>query len=112
MRRPAATAALLALAVAAPVVATGAAAASATRTVTLKNVAFKPARVVVNRGGSVRWVWRDDVTAHNVTSEGRPRFRSSTTKNSGTYSVRFTRAGTYRYVCTIHFGMKGTVVVR
>jgi plastocyanin len=105
-------AAIVALTTVAVPAATGGALASASHVVTLKGIAFKPARVVIHRGDSVRWVWRDGVNPHNVTSTGKVRFRSSTSKNKGTYSVRFTRAGTYRYVCTIHFGMKGTVVVR
>jgi plastocyanin len=52
------------------------------------------------------------MTAHNVTSRGKRRFASSPSMARGTYAVRFTRPGTYRYVCTIHFGMNGTVVVR
>jgi plastocyanin len=40
------------------------------------------------------------------------RFRSSPTKTTGTYSVRFTRTGTYRYECTIHpASMRGTIIV-
>jgi plastocyanin len=50
--------------------------------------------------------------SHNVTSRGAPRFRSSPTKMTGTWSVRFAKAGTYRYVCTLHPGMAGRVVVR
>jgi plastocyanin len=30
---------------------------------------------------------------------------------TGTYTVRFTRPGAYRYVCTIHPNMKGRVIV-
>ena len=40
------------------------------------------------------------------------RFKSSTTKQKGTYSVRFAQSGTFRYHCTIHPGMNGSVVVR
>jgi plastocyanin len=30
---------------------------------------------------------------------------------TGTYTVRFRRPGTYRYVCTIHPNMRGRVIV-
>lgn len=112
MRRAATAGAVLALAAGGLMGAGGDALAAATHTVTLKNVAFHSTRVVVDRGDTVRWVWRDGVIAHNVTSKGRMRFASSRSKNKGIYSVRFTKAGTYRYSCTIHFGMNGTVVVR
>lgn len=80
-------------------------------TVVVKNIDFTPHRVRIAAGGRVVWRFADRYTAHNVHSVGRKRFRSSADKRSGTYAVRFRRAGTYRYVCTIHYGMKGRVVV-
>jgi plastocyanin len=97
--------------VAAPVSSTPAGAASV-KTVVLENIDFSPATVTIRRGGSVRWAWKDKEVSHNVTSRGRSRFRSSPTKLTGTYTVRFKRKGTYRYVCTIHANMVGKVVVR
>jgi plastocyanin len=88
--------------------------ASAARTaaVTLEDIRFKPGTVLVKKGDRVRWQWNDGSTPHNVASRGTRRFKSSSTKTRGTHLVRFTRAGTYRYVCTIHPGMKGKIVVR
>jgi plastocyanin len=68
--------------------------------------------VTIRRGGRVTWRFVDDEVSHNVTSVGTPRFRSSATKLTGTYTVRFRRAGIYRYVCTIHANMRGKVIVR
>jgi len=84
---------------------------AATRTVTIRDLDFKPATVRINKGDTVRWRFRDGTTPHNVTSRGSRRFRSSSSRQSGTYSVRFTKAGTYRYVCTIHPNMRGKIVV-
>jgi len=89
-----------------------AAQAAPAKQVVLRDIDFSPRTVTVRRGGSVRWTWRDGRTPHDVTSRGRPRFRSSATKDTGTHLVRFTRRGTYRYVCTIHPGMAGKVIVR
>jgi plastocyanin len=86
--------------------------AASTRTVVLKDIDFSPSVVTIARGGSVRWSWKDPEVSHNVTSRGRTRFRSSDTRLKGTYTVRFSRKGTYRYVCTIHPNMVGRVVVR
>lgn len=83
-----------------------------TRTVVLKDIEFSPSTLRVERGDRVRWSWRDGITPHDVTSRGKRRFRSSATKSEGSHRVRFRRRGTYRYVCTIHFGMDGKVVVR
>ena len=86
--------------------------AGSTRTVRLQDFEIKPVAVSISRGDSVRWRFLDDVASHNVTSRGSRRFRSSPTKESGTYTVRFRKAGTYRYACTIHSNMRGRVVVR
>ncbi len=91
-----------------PAGASGQATAAATTTVTLKNIKFNPRKVTINRGGTVRWVWRDGSIAHNVTGPG---FKTRTFSR-GSFSHRFTRKGTFRYRCTIHPGMTGTVVVR
>ena len=82
------------------------------RTVQIKDIDFHPARLVVHRGDRVTWRFLDEEVSHNVTSVAKPRFRSSDSRMTGTYSVRFTRKGTYRYVCTIHANMRGRIVVR
>lgn len=98
--------ALLAAAVAAALLAPGAADA-ATRAVTLKNIAFSPQKVTIAKGDRVLWRWRDGGIRHNVTSS---RFKGSGNRSSGSYGVTFRTAGTYR--CPLHPGMSGTVVVR
>ncbi|UTI66669.1 plastocyanin/azurin family copper-binding protein [Paraconexibacter antarcticus] len=80
--------------------------------VRIKNIDFSPHKLVIKQGTTVRWTFEDAATPHNVTSRGRAKFRSSPSKQSGSYSVKFTKPGTYRYVCTIHFNMKGTIVVK
>jgi plastocyanin len=94
------------LAAAAALPATAAAPKSAT--VTLRNISFIRSTVKIKKGGSVTWVWKDPTVPHNVTFA----HRHSTTKQTGTYTLRFTTAGTFRYHCTIHPGMDGRVVVR
>ncbi|QEC48394.1 amidase [Baekduia soli] len=99
-----ATAAMLA-----PAVASGPPARTAgVRGVVLKDISFMPATLRISRGTTVRWTWMDGDTPHNVTFAA----RHSATKKTGTYRVRFTRRGTFRYHCTIHPGMDGRIVVR
>lgn len=86
--------------------------AATSHTVRIKDIDFHPTAMTVHRGDLVRWVWLDGPTPHNVKSVGATRFHSSPTKTQGTFTVRFSHAGTYRYVCTIHFNMKGRIVVR
>lgn len=83
-----------------------------TRTVTLRDIAFHPAKLSIRRGTKVRWRWLDEATPHTVTSRGKRRFRSARARVEGTHVVRFTKRGTYSYHCTIHPGMSGRIVVR
>ncbi len=88
----------------------GARASSSHHTVVLKHSRFNPSTLRINRGDSVTWIWRDGSTAHNVTGAT---FRSRT-QSRGSFTVRFTRRGTFNYRCTIHarLGMKGRIIVR
>jgi plastocyanin len=94
----------------------GGARAARSRTVTLKSFRFHPGTLSISRGDSVTWLWRDpgagtgSGTEHNVTFQ---RFHSRT-QTGGSYTVRFTRAGSFAYRCTIHAaeGMKGRIIVR
>jgi len=85
--------------------------AASVHTVVLKDIALHPATVRIAVGDTVRWSFRDKPSPHTVTSMGKLRFRSTTARQTGTYSVRFAKAGTYHYACTIHPNMRGRVVV-
>jgi len=83
--------------------------AASGHTVVLKSLRYHPGTLSIKRGDTVTWLWRDNGTEHNVTGRG---FKSRT-MSKGSFSVRFTRAGTFNYHCTIHVseGMKGRIVV-
>jgi plastocyanin len=100
--------ALVATAIVLPGTAFGGAHAASTHTVTLKAVRFHPGTLEIHRGESVKWVWADG-EKHNVTARS---FHSQTMRR-GSYTVRFTRSGTFEYHCTIHVreGMKGKIIV-
>ncbi|HZV72772.1 MAG TPA: plastocyanin/azurin family copper-binding protein [Conexibacter sp.] len=78
--------------------------------VTMKNIAFSPQTVHARVGQKIDWT-NDDSVTHNVTATSGASFRSSTFGPGGTYSYTPTSAGTINYVCTIHPGMTGTIVV-
>ncbi|MFZ1155176.1 MAG: plastocyanin/azurin family copper-binding protein [Solirubrobacteraceae bacterium] len=105
--------ALAALAVATgtaiPALATGTGHSASSHTVTLSHIRFHPAALSIKRGDTVTWLWQDKGNEHNVTGKG---FKSRT-MGKGSFSVRFTKAGTFNYKCTIHVseGMVGKVVV-
>lgn len=102
---------LLGLALSAALLTAGAAGA-ATKTVALKNIAFSPKSLTISKGATVTFTFRDGDTVHNVTSTGSKRFSTISNRSSGSKSRRFTKAGTYRYACTLHPGMTGRIVVR
>jgi plastocyanin len=70
---------------------------------------FRAKTVRITKGSTVTWRWVGS-DSHNVVFHG---FKSKL-QNKGTYKHRFAKAGTYRYVCSLHEdkGMKGTVIVR
>jgi len=92
-----------------PAGAFGGASAAGTHTVILKDLRFHPPTLSIKRGDKVTWQWRDGGEEHNVTFHG---FHSRT-QTSGSYTVRFSKAGTFNYHCTIHIseGMVGKVIV-
>ena len=59
------------------------------------------ATVTVKRGTTVTWRWTGRA-AHNVTARGGPARFASRTQTRGSFSRRFTKAGTYSLICTIH----------
>ena len=61
-------------------------------------------------GSTVTWTNKDD-EPHTVASEG-GLFRSAALDTNESFSFRFDKPGTYRYTCSIHPRMTGTVVVR
>ncbi len=57
--------------------------------------------VTVKKGTTVTWRWSGKELHNVAVTKGPVKFRSSY-KDSGTYSKRLTRTGTYTIVCTIH----------
>lgn len=100
------------------------------------NMAFYPSTITIDVGDSVTWTFEGD--AHTVTflsgapqpspldpSAGAPAggatYDGTGIVSSGivppipghnTYTLAFTKAGTFRYVCLLHPGMAGTVIVQ
>jgi plastocyanin len=86
------------------------AAAAGTIAVSMKNIQFVPKSVTAKVGQTVKWT-NDDSVDHNVTATSGATFKSSNFGQGGTYVQKLTKAGTIKYVCTIHPGMGGTLVV-
>ncbi|HEX2085181.1 MAG TPA: plastocyanin/azurin family copper-binding protein [Solirubrobacteraceae bacterium] len=71
---------------------------------------FHPAAVTIRRGGTVTWRWLSH-HPHDLRFR-RDAARRAPARTSGRVRRRFPRAGTYRFRCTLHAGMRGKVVVR
>jgi len=94
----------------------GATAGAKGSNVVMKDISFKPGNVTVAKGGTVTWTNEDSV-GHDVTeiSGPGPKFKSGGPGglNGGdTFKQKFTTPGTFKYVCTVHPGMEGTIVVK
>lgn len=78
--------------------------------VAIDNFAFTPRTLTVTAGTEVTWVNRDDVP-HTIVNVEQKFPGSPVLDTDRTYSVRLTKPGTYRYFCSIHPTMTGTIVV-
>jgi plastocyanin len=80
----------------------------ASNRVDVVDFAFRPKTLHVSKGSTVTWTWKGSAP-HNVTFNSL--HKHSNTQSHGSYRLKFTRAGTFHYLCTIHH-FTGTIVVR
>jgi amicyanin len=76
--------------------------------VKIGNFTFGPQELKVKSGTTVTWTNEDDIP-HTVVSPNN--YRSKVLDTDGTYSFTFTTPGTYKYFCSLHPHMTGTIVV-
>ena len=87
----------------------GAAHAEETTTnVMIDNFTFQPAELTVKVGTTVTWTNHDDIP-HTIVSAGK--FRSKALDTDNSFSFTFTAAGDYKYFCSLHPHMTGTIKV-
>jgi plastocyanin len=81
-------------------------------TVVIDNFSFSPARLSVAVGSTVTWENHDDIP-HTIVNDATPRdFKSPPVDSGEKFSQTFLKPGTYRYFCSLHPHMTGTVVVK
>jgi plastocyanin len=85
-------------------------AGSDAQVVLARNFMFAPLSMTVTAGSTVTWTNHDE-EPHTVVSES-GLFRSGALDTNESFSFRFDKPGTYRYACSIHPQMVGTIVVR
>jgi plastocyanin len=77
--------------------------------VQITNFGFAPAVITVVAGTTVTWT-NEDTTQHDVFAPP-VGLQSPVLNQNDTYAHTFSSPGTYRYICSIHPFMHGTVVV-
>ena len=79
------------------------------RNVAISDFTFSPSPLTVNQGETVRWQ-NNGPSPHTTTSAGL--WDSGAIAQGGTFTRTFNTPGTFNYVCTLHAGMTGQVVVQ
>ncbi|MFC6009638.1 plastocyanin/azurin family copper-binding protein [Nocardia lasii] len=80
-------------------------------TVAVGNMKYAPADAKVKVGDTVTWKF-DDKVPHNVQGIGdRAMVLNSPIMDKGEWFYTFTQPGVYRYMCTLHPDMRGTITV-
>jgi plastocyanin len=76
--------------------------------VKIGNFTFGPQELKVKAGTTVTWTNEDDIP-HTVVSPNN--FRSKALDSEDKFSFTFTTPGTYKYFCSLHPHMTGTITV-
>ena len=98
----------VALGMGAAMLASGAEADSAGHVV-IKDFMFAPMALTVKAGSVVSWTNQDN-EPHTVASDAGV-FRSAALDTNESFSFKFDKPGTYRFLCSIHPYMVGTITV-
>ena len=77
----------------------------------MQNIQFAPKDTTVKVGQKVTWT-NDDSVDHNVTATKGAKFMSQAFGGGKTYSFTPRKPGTISYVCTLHPGMAGKLIVK
>ena len=84
--------------------------AGPTATIEISDFTFGPSTLAIAVGTTV--IWRNrDAEPHTVRGADEL-MRSGALDQDESYSVRFDKPGTYRYGCSIHPQMSGTIIVQ
>ena len=78
--------------------------------VSIAEFLFGPEKVSVKAGQTITWTNIDD-SPHQVTVQGETTLRTPVVLKGQSTSLQFNDAGTYGYICGLHPGMKGEIVV-
>jgi plastocyanin len=85
-------------------------ASSGQQAVTIVDYTYKPARLTVVAGTTVKFT-NQDSTPHTATSKRFGAFETGSIETGKTGEIRLDKPGTYAYYCAFHPFMKGTIEV-
>jgi plastocyanin len=86
--------------------------AAVTDHVDINNFDFAPMTLTVKVGAKVTWANHDDVPHTVVSADDPALFKSPPLDTDDAYSFTFTKAGTYKYFCSVHPKMVGIIIVQ
>jgi plastocyanin len=78
--------------------------------IVMKDFDFSPMELSVKPGQTVTWKNADGEPHTVVSVDGL--FRSAALDQNDTFKFTFDKPGTYKYICTIHPQMRGTITVK
>ena len=84
--------------------------------VAMKDIAFDPKKLTVDKGTTIEWT-NEDTVGHDVTKTAGPGpdFKSGppgAMMKGDTFDTTLTTPGKIDYVCTVHANMKASITVR
>ncbi len=80
--------------------------------VTIDNFAFAPAILTVHAGTKVEWLNKDEEPHTVLSADAGKTFKSPGLDTNDKFSFVFDKPGTYKYFCSVHSHMVGTIVVQ
>lgn len=83
---------------------------SAGTTISIHEFMFSPTSITVTAGTTVHWK-NLDPEPHTIRAVDAS-FKSDALDQDDSFAFKFDKPGTYRYVCSIHPQMQGTIVVK
>jgi plastocyanin len=80
--------------------------------VVIDDFAFSPGTLTVAAGTKVTWINHDEEPHTVMSADPKTPFKSPALDTNDKFSFVFAKPGTYKYFCTIHSHMVGTIVVQ
>jgi plastocyanin len=86
--------------------------AAAPNTVTIANFAFSPTPLTVASGTKITWTNTDEEPHTVVSADAGATFKSPALDTDDKFSFTFSKPGSYKYFCSVHPRMVGTIIVK